>query len=396
MTNHLTQQQIASYQQDGYLVVRGLFSRPELERLEGGVMRAVHRCVDPAYPAPAHQYTITGQDQTDPDLLFIAEHPDIVPRARQLLGGEIVLSAFVAYLKTPGAGGTRGDYEGSHTTGHNDYKTYHQAGSSLNWLFAIVPLRDLDQVTGPLLVSPGSHRLTQLQDPSRGVRRVQRSRASSLHGFVDAELRRGDLLFMHGFTWHEGGANRSDHDRLGVYNKYRSANAPPAAGPDLFCEEAWLALSPGRGRDLLPHHSDIGVTDARLLTSQGDRFLIVPGAPGWGLPGAEVAQPREMARATVLLERTQQELARRYDIRIDWMSFVGDYGTQTLHRVYAYSETLAKEPTQGRWATLQELEAMAAAGQLNHPWVLQAAHEWLTPRLRGIGQTMGAAKSARA
>ena len=67
------------------------------------------------------------------------------------------LSAFVAYIRTPGNKGGGA---------HNDYKRWRPVGSSMNWLFAIVPLTDFDAEYGPLLVSPGSHKLYRLVDPA--------------------------------------------------------------------------------------------------------------------------------------------------------------------------------------------------------------------------------------
>ena len=393
MPLQLTTQQLADYQRDGFLVIRKPFAEAELHRLERGVMAAVRRLPTP-YPTPATQYTVTGQKQSDPDLLFIAEHPTIVSVVERLLGTQAVLSAFVSYLKTPGAQGTRSDYEESRSTGHNDYKTYHQAGSGLHWLFAIVPLCDLDQQTGPLVLSPGSHALTTVQPASGRVSGVQRSRSDQLQPFVDPHLRRGDLVIMHGFTWHEGGSNRSDHDRLGIYNKYRAVDAPPAVGPDLFADSAWNCLSPG-ARRLLPHHSSLGVTASCLLATSGDRLLLVSDGDGWALPAVSVAQPAEFASGADLFERTVSGLQDRFTTQLEWMTYVGDYGSSTLTRVYAHETAPSEVPLRAReaeWVSRDELTALAAGGSLVDPFCLAAVAEWDAPRLRGIGQTTDRAK----
>ena len=262
----LTTELQRSFAANGFLVVRGAFADAELARLERGVLRAVEsgNCLngDKPYPPPAPQYTVEGQYQADPDLLFIAEHPAVLGPVEQLLGGPVCLSAFVSYLKTPGARATGGDNQASSPTGHCDYKTYQQAGSSLNWLFAIIPLTDLDAETGPLFISPGSHRASRIVPLNDRVSRVERAVADEVAPMVDAELRRGDLLFMHMFTWHEGKANRSDQDRFGIYNKYRALNAPPGCGPQLFRSPSRKALSES-GQRLLPHCSDLPFTEAR-------------------------------------------------------------------------------------------------------------------------------------
>ena len=121
---------------------------------------------------------------------------------------------------------------------------------------------DLDAETGPLFVSPGSHKLSRIGAGEGRVRRVRRAGADTMAPLVDARLRRGDLLLMNMFTRHAGGANRSRHNRLGVYNKYRAHGAPPGCGPIVFSDAAHRAVV-CRGRPLLPHHGERPVTALR-------------------------------------------------------------------------------------------------------------------------------------
>ena len=66
------------------------------------------------------------------------------------LGGPAHVTAFVAYLRTPGDKGGGA---------HSDYKRWRPVGSSMNWAFAIIPLNDFDAEYGPFMVSPKSHKL---------------------------------------------------------------------------------------------------------------------------------------------------------------------------------------------------------------------------------------------
>ena len=92
----LTAAQKQSYDDNGFLVVKGAFTTAELDRMERGVMRAVRagNCIneEKTYPAPATQYTVEGQYQDDPDLLFVAEHLTVIESVQALLGAPACLS----------------------------------------------------------------------------------------------------------------------------------------------------------------------------------------------------------------------------------------------------------------------------------------------------------------
>ena len=403
MSKELTAKHKQSYADNGFLILRGVFSIDELSRLEQGVIRAVQsgKCLngDKPYPTPATQYTVEGQYQDDPDLLFIAEHPAVLGPVEDLLGGPACLSAFVSYLKTPGAGGTSGDYQGSSPTGHCDYKTYQQAGSSLNWLFAIFPLVDLDEETGPLFVSPGSHKASRIVPLNNRVSRVERASASDIPPMVDTGLCRGDLLFMHMFTWHEGKANRSDQDRFGIYNKYRALNAPPGCGPQLFRSPSRKALSKP-GQRLLPHCSDLPFTEARLIVEREGKFLLRTAGDSWQLPGtqATIDDPAGQSVTAKLISQLEAALLDSFGLEIPWMSYVGDYaGTDGVKRVFAHSDEEALCAEIGReflWADGTEVDKLARDGTLSNDDT-DAIRTWSQGSyLRGIGESAERAKSA--
>lgn len=415
MRKSLTAEQKQSWADDGFLILRDTFAKAELDRLAGGVLRAVKggSCYsgrggslvpidsDRPYPTPETMYTVEGQYQDDPDLLFIAEHPAVLDPVEELLGGPACLSAFISYLKTPGARGTGGDYQGSHPTGHCDYKTYHQAGSSLNWLFVIIPLVDLDEETGPLLVSPGSHKASRIVPVNDRVSRVERASASNIAPLVDAELRRGDLLLMSMFTWHEGRANDSNHDRFGLYNKYRALDAPPACGPQLFSERSYDALSEA-GKRLMPHHSDLPFAEARLIVEHDGKVLLTAGdRGGWQLPGApaSIDNPAGQAVTAKLIRQLEVALLDSLGVEIPWMTFVADYfDTNGVRRVFAYSDDEgasvgAVSSPEFRWVDGVGINTLVEAEELGRDDA-DAIRLWSgKPCLRGTGESAERAKS---
>jgi hypothetical protein len=401
-TPTLTSQQIRHFEEHGFVVLPGVFKRDEIDRAAKTVLRCVTGELalteGEAYPSPATLYVLRRHHVEEPDLRYFASHPLIVGSVQTLLGSDAELAAAVTYVKTPGAAGTGGDYQGSHPTAHQDYKTYHQAGSSLNSLFAIIPLVDLDERSGPLHVSPGSHKLNQVMEQGR-VRRIQRCRGSDIGPLVDTELRRGDLLFMHMWTWHLGGANRSDRDRLGIYNKYRAVNAPPACGPDLFTDKAH-AMVTYEGRPLLPHHSDIPLTTARLLIQHRDRFLMILSdngeRGGWHLPGGE-PQENDLTRMhdrSNLIDSVEFNVRAQLNLDVPWMTYLADFEQDGgLCRVYAHPLEVDPhlQPAEGienRWFSAEEICALKSAGKLAGGYEPKAIDLWLDDSyLRGIGQS---------
>ena len=401
-------EQLRDYDEQGFVVLRGAFTKEEMDRVVLAVRRQVTKneviTDGEPYPSPATLYVLNQHHVEQPELSYFCAHPRIVESVQTLLGCDAVLSAATTYVKTPGAAGTGGDYQGSHPAAHQDYKTYHQAGSSLNWLFAITPLVDLDEQTGPLYVSPGSHKLNQFANEGC-LRRVIRSRGKDIAPLVDTELRRSDLLLMHMWTWHHGGANRSAQDRMGIYNKYRAVTAPPACGPDLFTDKAHAMVS-YQDRSLLPHHSDSPLASSRLLLQYDQRYLVVRfshSGERWQLPGGE-PQSSDLARVydrSNLIDSVEAEVRSQLNLDVPWMTYLGDFEHDSqLCRVYAHPlqespEIQPAEGTQVRWLTAEEIGQLNSSGKLAGGYERQVVDLWLdNSYLRGIGQSKARAMQA--
>ena len=385
----MTPDQVQHYHEQGYVVIPGLYGEAELRPVAEALLRAVRR--DQGEPQPASRYVLMTNVVEDPALAGLAADPAIVDAAATLLGEAAVLATFVAYLKTPGAAGTMGDYSGSHPEAHQDYKPYHNAGSSLNWLFAIMSMVDLDEDTGPLWVAPGSHKLSRVIETGGRVRRVHRAGADAMAPLVDARLRRGDLLLMNMFTWHAGGGNRSDHDRLGVYNKYRARKAPPACGPIEFSAAAHRAVV-CRGRSLIPHHGERPITALRLVVERDGKFLLRRhtdesgmDSGAWRLPGGN------SSRGVNHLDSLEDEARRDLEIDLPWASYIGDYDEGSRRcRVFGYSHPAGAPVASAHaaWFAPGRIDDLASQGQLLGGYEADAVDRWLDPSfLRGIGQS---------
>ena len=218
----LTKEEIATYRESGYVKLAGIVSNDELDRFAGAVDGEIERGRVRNLSGPKEgqsaTFSVLVEDcMQEPGINFIVDHPGIVSAVKCLLGGPALLSSFSIHIKRPGWLGTDGDYQGTHERRHCDYKPFRPVGSSMNWIFTIIPLVDCIEEIGPLFVSPGSHRCSRIDLEGR-VTKVKRAKGTEIPEFVDTELKRGEVLFMDGFTWHEAYPNRSDQDRTGVNN----------------------------------------------------------------------------------------------------------------------------------------------------------------------------------
>jgi hypothetical protein len=391
----LTSDQISDYERDGFLVLRGRFGDAEISRMESALERnpPLDGTLDAPkrYPEPG-RYTLANNCPKDPDLAFLAEHPAVTGPAGELLGDEPRLTAFVIYDRTPGGPGI---------PSHNDYKRWRPVGSSMNWLFTIVPFCDFDGSAGQLFVSPGSHRLERIRPGRERPLEVGPAIRPDESSYVDPELRRGDLLLMNMHLWHQASGNTSDHSRVGAFNKYAAASAPPATGYFLYDDDVHRALSP-EGQRLLAVHSDkpVGTTRVVLLRQRNDatEVLMMRDESGqWHLPGGEAVVERAIPDWDHgnYIAAAQQHLRSQLRIETPWLTYVGDYDEgDHLCRVYAYTLSGLGFPVpydEGEWRDTERLVGDPA--DLAFGYEPDAVAAWLDPApVRGKGLTQAASR----
>ncbi len=379
--------QLEQYERDGFYILRNAIPETDIQRLERGVANnpPLDATLDPhvpEFPAPG-RYTLATQSLKDPDLSFIVEHPSIVEPVRQLLNDDPKLTAYVIYDRTPGGKGL---------PAHHDYKRWRPVGSSMNWLFTIIPFCDFDADSGRLFVAPGSHHLER-QSSGPVCTEMAAAIRPDASEFIDPELKRGDLLFMNMHLWHRADANQSSRHRVGLFNKYAAASAPPATGYYLYDEDVYRSLSE-RGRELLAVHSDRQLTTTRavlvrpkedyievfLQSSQQDSKLMgLPGGPTWD----ERAIP-DWDRGNMIAP-LQQHLREQVRIETPWLSYIGDFEEdQGLCRVYGYTLNDHGFPVayDGSWVRVDTLQSK----DLVNGWEIEAVNKWLDPDvIRGKG-----------
>lgn len=393
----LTDSQLADYRRDGFVVLKGAIPDGDIARWEGALDRnppldgTLDRATtEAAYPEPG-RYTLALNAAKDPDLADLATHPAIVPAAADVLGADPRLTAFVIYDRTPGGQGI---------PSHNDYKRWRPVGSSMNWAFTIVPFCDFDAEAGRLFVAPGSHRLERVEPGPERPLCVSPPTKPDEADFIDPELVRGDLLVMNMHLWHRADGNRSSRHRVGAFNKYGAADAPPATGYFPFDDDVYRAIGPDHD-DLLAMHSDRPIATTRLLLQKADddpRVLVIEpedgaaAGSGVNLPGGATAVEQAIPDWDTGNYIAALAAAVRDQIRIElpWVSYVGDFlEGDHLCRVYAYTLPGFGFPVPYRGARwLDRDELVVEADRLAVDWIPEALDRWLDPAIvRGKGLT---------
>ena len=386
----LSAEQLADYRRDGYLILRDVLSASEAAALRRVVQEQVRSDPYPphrSYPEPA-KYTVAGNRLAAPGLAAIAAHPTVVGCAEQLLGSPAHLAAFVAYLRSAGDEGG---------PSHCDYRRWRPVGSSMSWLFAVIPLQPFDQQYGPLLVSPGSHRLMRVVDEDAHVLDLTAPDPDQLADYVDSELDTGDLLLMNGRTWHKAPPALTTDDRCGIFHKYCAADAPPAAGHYPYTQAAFDAVSDD-GKRLLACYGDLPLVWTRVLIESNvdgeHRYLVLPasdaGAGGerWQLPGGRGWEEEEGVGWDVgaRIGSLQTLVAEQLAVELPWASYITDWeAPQGLTRLYGY---LGDELHDGPLADREWLSAAALEEQLgaDHD-ICSSVRLWRrSDIIRGIGK----------
>ena len=382
----LSPAQIADYERDGFVILRNTFDIGELDRLDAAFSRnpPLNATMgDLEYPAPG-RYTLAHSALKDPDFAFIVEHPQVVEPARTLLDDDVFLTAFVLYDRTPG---------GAPIPAHNDYKRWRPVGSSMNWLFTIIPMTDFNAETGQLFVYPGSHHLDRIKDNGERALHVDPAISPDPDGFIDPLLKRGDLLIMNMHTWHKAAGNRSDLHRVGLFNKYAAKQYPPATGYYLFDDEAFEALSP-QNRDLIAVHSNREIGTTRLLLERTFRderqFLMCAENGKLTFPGGPVHVEQAIPDWDIgnYIDACKSHIRDQLRLEPPWISYVGDYEEgEQLSRIYAYPMNTNGFPVPDKgafWMTIPEIKASADG----FGYEAAAVADWLDDsKVRGKGLT---------
>jgi hypothetical protein len=377
-------EQRAQYERDGYVVLRNQFSDEEMAALDNVVDR--NPPLDDGklvgnWPEPG-RYTLAKSSWCDPDFVRFAEHPIVVSGAKELLNDDVRLTAYVMYDRTPGGKGI---------PAHHDYKRWRPVGSSLEWLFTIIPMCDFDAERGQLYIAPGSHRLDRQVDRGEGVLHMNEAIRPRDEDFIDPLLKRGDLLFMNMHLWHKASGNNSNFHRRGLFNKYAAKHYPPATGYHVYSDDIYNLMSDA-GKELIAVHSNKKIETTRLLLhrkhNDSSQFFFVKNGNTLSLPGGPVYFEDAIPDWDIgnYIGALQTNILKQIRLETPWVTYVGDYDEgEGLCRVYAYPMNGNGFPVaydEGEWVDESEL----AARDFEFEFECKAVADWLDPTMiRGKG-----------
>lgn len=198
-SQHLTREQVDTYNRDGYLIVRKFFDRAAIDSVRSDVMRLF-----------------------EPETKVWHSGPELVSDAvkRTLLGGK--MPQLVADVNG-GPSNILLSFIIRKIAGDARIKPWHQdgvywGGTGQEVFATFVPLTKYDNTHGPLYVIPGSHKLGRIyhewiEDPKY----IPNSLVCDVKPFNDpvlVEAEPGDLVICHSLTVH------ASFDNAGIENRY--------------------------------------------------------------------------------------------------------------------------------------------------------------------------------
>jgi ectoine hydroxylase len=223
----LTEQECARYAKDGYLLIKEMLSREEIELL--GKAAREDRILD------QHSYQKADGEggtvrlslwnhPTDTIYGMVARSNSLVSCAEQLLGGEVYHYHSKMIMKDPLVGGA--------WAWHQDYGYWYQNGVLYPLLTsASIAVDRATRENGCLQVIRGSHHLGRIDHTLKGAQagadQARVDRILERLELVHVEMDPGDLLFFHANLLHRSDQNKSDQPRWSMICCYNAARNDP-------------------------------------------------------------------------------------------------------------------------------------------------------------------------
>ena len=231
----ISKQDVAFYNENGYLVVKDVLSNHEVQLLR----QVTDEFVEQSRHIADHNEIYDLEDshtQVEPRVRRIktphahhqvyadmVAHPNILAVLQQLWGPSIRFDVSKLNLKSAGFGAP--------VEWHQDWAFYPHTNDDLAAVGIMID--DVDETNGPLMVIPGSHKGPVLDhhadgyfcgaiDPSRGE--VDFSKAEKLTGPA------GSITIHHVRAVHGSATNTSGKPRRLLLHQYRAADAWPVLG----------------------------------------------------------------------------------------------------------------------------------------------------------------------
>lgn len=229
----LTDDQLAFYRENGYVLVKGLLSREEAAMYRQRLHDLAHRLYVESNRGSdatwgAARDSIDGAEKTtlqhchdvqfyDAALARLLTDPRLTGPASQIVGPNVQLHHTKMFIKPP--------EKGSPFPMHQDAPFFPHKNHSM--IAAIVHFDDAPPIKGCVRVVPGSYKLGLLPHSSVGGWHVDPEKYPVADA-VPCEAEAGDVLFFSYLTIHGSGINESDEARTTLLIQMRDPLDPPS------------------------------------------------------------------------------------------------------------------------------------------------------------------------
>ena len=227
----LTEQQKASWTENGYLIIEDVLTPEEVERLRESVNDLEVQAKGLTESSDRFKLKVFGdgggtrvQSIAEPHegggvWLNLARHPRILDVVEDLLGPNIQLYYSMLMMKPP--------REGFEAPWHQDFAFFVHDRADL--LGCMVAIDDATIENGCLRVAHGSHKLGLVNHFKDGrfteVVQGDTSTFDSPDGHRSLPAKAGSLILWHCLTLHSSQPNRSEHPRRAIVFEYKNPAA---------------------------------------------------------------------------------------------------------------------------------------------------------------------------
>lgn len=218
------------YKENGYLLVKGVFNKEEVERMREGVDGIVKRAADTKYdrnsrwggdylpPNELKRLVLKGFHDVhyhDASFTRAIAHPNMASILTKLIGPNVQLHHTKMLVKPP--------ENGAAFPMHQDHPYFPHDNHTM--LAASIHLDDADEENGCLHVVPESHKAGPI--PHIGAHYLP-AKEYPIESGVACPAEAGDVLFFNYLTIHGSKPNRSERTRRNVLAQYRDPSDPPS------------------------------------------------------------------------------------------------------------------------------------------------------------------------
>ena len=247
-THQLSDQQIAEYHRDGFVIIRNMFDAAELAPLSQAyhddptINGSIYGMSD--YEGKAHPFN-TWTELNDDMIGMIPRMARIVEGSEALLGEECYHWHSKFSIKTSNCN--------AQVNWHQDYGSWYDDGVLFPHMLTVgIAIEPTTKANGCVQFIPGSHHMGRIGMISNSTEssclQDQLTRfdlAQKTLGICHAEMDVGDAVFFHVNTLHGSGLNTTDTERVMIfcsYNAVSNAPYPEARGPN--DEGAFMNITP--------------------------------------------------------------------------------------------------------------------------------------------------------